>query len=187
MNEVNNHLLFGSEDGASLMNDYTASQIYTYPGTWLFKPLSLQNPSENIIAGTYEGLHLLNYDNGKFIDKGHIDGLIETLRFLAIDYTRNTIWASHPYRGVYKITLSADHKKIAHYTLFTQKDGLPSSLHNYVFNIKGRNAVATVNGIYEYDYKTNHFALSSYFYPMFKNNELQYLTEDSGGKNMVYR
>lgn len=181
LNEVNDHLLFGNEDGSYLIDGYTARQIYSYPGTWLFKPLSRQNPSENIIAGTYEGLHLLNYANGNFIDKGHIDGLIETLRFLAIDYTRNTIWASHPYRGVYKITLSADHKKIERYTLFTQKDGLPSSLHNYVFNIKGRNAVATVNGIYEYDYKTNHFGLSSYFYPMFKNNELQYLTEDSNG------
>jgi len=182
LNEVNNNLLFGNEDGSYLINGYNATQIYNYPGTWLFKPLSLQIPSSSIIAGTYEGLHLLNYANGSFIDKGHIDGLIETLRFLAIDYTRNIIWASHPYRGVYKITLSADHKKIEKYILFTQKDGLPSSLHNYVFNIKGRNAVATVNGIYEYDYKTNRFALSTYFYPMFKNNELQYLNEDNDGK-----
>jgi ligand-binding sensor domain-containing protein/DNA-binding CsgD family transcriptional regulator len=180
LNEVNNHLLFGNEDGSYLINDYTASQIYAYPGTWLFKPLSSHYPADNIIAGTYEGLHLLNYTNGNFIDKGHIDGLVETLRFLAID-DRNTIWASHPYRGVYKINLSADHKKIGNYALYTQKDGLPSSLHNYVFNIKGRNVVATINGIYEYDYKTNQFYRSPYFYPMFKNNELQYLNEDKDG------
>jgi len=87
LNEVNSHLIFGNEDGSYLINGYAASPIYAYPGTWLFKPLSLHNPSDNIIAGTYEGLHLLDYDKGGFIDKGHVDGLIETLRFLAIDYT----------------------------------------------------------------------------------------------------
>jgi len=181
LNEVDGHLLFGNEDGSYLINDYAASQLYNYPGTWLFQPLSLNNPSPNIIAGTYEGLHLLSYTNGSFVDKAHIDGLVETLRFLAIDYVRNTIWSSHPYRGVYKINLTADNKKIAGYTLYTQKDGLPSSLHNYVFNIKGRNVVATINGIYEYNYKTNRFAQSQYFYPMFKNNELQYLNQDKDG------
>jgi DNA-binding CsgD family transcriptional regulator len=181
LNEINNHLIFGNEDGAYSINDYRANALYNYPGTWLFKPLSEGRESPNIIAGTYEGLHLLNYSNDSFVDKGRIDSLIETLRFLTIDYSRNTIWSSHPYRGVYKIMLTADDKKIAKYTLYTQKDGLPSSLHNYVFNIKGRNVVATVNGIYEYDYKTNRFSLSKYFLPMFKHNELQYLNEDKNG------
>ncbi len=181
LNDVNHHLLFGNEDGAYLINDYTASKLYLYPGTWLFKPLAVDEPSHSIIAGTYEGLHLLNYEKDTFIDKGRVGGLSESLRFLAIDYRRNTIWSSHPYRGVYKIDLSSGDKKSASYILYTQKDGLPSSLHNYVFNIKGRTVVATINGLYEYDYKTNRFSKSSYFYPMFKNNELQYLNEDKSG------
>jgi ligand-binding sensor domain-containing protein/DNA-binding CsgD family transcriptional regulator len=181
LNEINNHLIFGNEDGAYSINNYLASPLYNYPGTWLFKPLSSGAISPYIIAGTYEGLHLLNYAHNNFVDNGRIEGLIETLRFLTIDYSRNTIWSSHPYRGVYKILLTADSKKIARYMLYTQKDGLPSSLHNYVFNIKGRNVVATINGIYEYDYKTNRFSLSKYFYPMFKHNELQYLNEDKNG------
>ncbi len=181
LNDVNHHLLFGNEDGSYLINDYTASQLYLYPGTWLFKPLSVGDPSRGIVAGTYEGLHLLDYEKDKFIDRGRIGGLSESLRFLAIDYPRNTIWSSHPYRGVYKINLSPGDKKTAIYTLYTQKDGLPSSLHNYVFNIKGRTVVATINGLYEYDYKTNRFSKSAYFYPMFKNSELQYLNEDKNG------
>lgn len=180
LNEINNHLIFGNEDGAFLIDHYKASPLYTYPGTWLFKP-SAENSSHNIIAGTYEGLNLIQYYNNKFIDRGHIDGLRETLRFLTIDYSRKVTWSSHPYRGVYKISLTNDDKKIADYKLYTQKDGLPSSLHNYVFNIKGRNVVATINGIYEYSYKTDRFAQSSYFYPIFKNKELQYLNEDKSG------
>lgn len=181
LNEINNNLLFGNEEGSFLINRNSASQVIPYPGTWLFKPLSTKNPSEAIIAGTYEGLHLINFENGKFIDKGHIEGLAESLRFLAIDDSGKTIWSSHPYRGVYKIHLSPDHRRIAQYSLYTQKDGLPSSLHNYAFSIKGRIVVATINGLYEYNYKTNRFSLSKYFYPLFKNSELQYLTEDKKG------
>ncbi|MGZ3756572.1 MAG: triple tyrosine motif-containing protein [Mucilaginibacter sp.] len=181
LNEINNNLLFGNEEGSFLINGNSASQVIPYPGTWLFKPLSAKNPSEAIIAGTYEGLHLINFENGKFIDKGHIQGLTESLRFLAIDDSGKTIWSSHPYRGVYKIHLFPDHKRIAQYSLYTQKDGLPSSLHNYVFSIKGRLIVATINGLYEYNNKSNRFSLSKYFYPIFKNNELQYLTEDKNG------
>jgi DNA-binding CsgD family transcriptional regulator len=181
LNEINNNLLFGNEEGSFLINNNTATQVVSHPGTWLFKPLSTENPSETIIAGTYEGLHLINFENGKFIDKGHIQGLTESLRFLAIDDGGKTIWSSHPYRGVYKIHLSPNHKSIAKYSLYKQKDGLPSSLHNYVFSIKGRIVVATINGLYEYNYKNNRFNLSKYFYPIFKNNELQYLTEDKNG------
>jgi hypothetical protein len=47
--------------------------------------------------------------------------------------------------------------------------------------VKARNVVATINGIYEYNYKTNRFEQSAYFYPMFKNNELRYLNEDKNG------
>ena len=181
LNEINNHLIFGNEDGANIINGYQSSPLYAYPGTWLFKPLSKTNPSPQIVAGTYEGLHLMQYQSGTFIDNGRIDGLQETLRFLTLDYKRNTIWSSHPYRGVYKINLSPDGRKIAGYTLFTQKDGLPSSLHNYVFNIKERNVVATINGIYEYNYASNRFSKSVFFEPIFKNSELQYMCEDKSG------
>lgn len=181
INEINKHLIFGNEDGADIIDHYQADQLYGYPGTWLFKPLSLNNPSASIISGTYEGLNLMSYTNNRFVNEGHIDGLRETLRFLTVDYLRNIIWSSHPYRGVYKISLAPGNKKIAAYKLYTQKDGLPSALHNYVFNIKGRNVVATINGLYEYNYQTDRFYQSAFFYPIFGHNELQYLVDDKSG------
>lgn len=181
LNVINNHLLLGNEYGAYDIDKNGSKQISSFPGTWIFKPLSINNESENIIAGTYEGISLIKFINNTFISLGHYSGIMESLRFLTLDYDKNVIWSSHPYRGVYKISLSQDKKSIVNLSLFTQKSGLPSSLHNYVFKIKGRNVVATQNGIYEYDYSKNHFYLSSYFFPMFKNSELQYLNEDSKG------
>ncbi|WP_295653774.1 triple tyrosine motif-containing protein [uncultured Mucilaginibacter sp.] len=181
LNEVNNHLLLGNEDGAYLIDKNSSKPIYTFPGTWLFKPLSPNQTSKSVIVGTYNGLRLLDYTGNQFTDMGQLDGLMESLRFLTIDADAHTIWASHPYRGVYKIVLSADGKKIASQKLFTSRDGLPSSLHNYVFKIKGRNAVTTEKGVYEYDSKNNRFYQSPYFYAIFKNTELQYLNEDKYG------
>ena len=181
LNEVNHHVLLGNEDGAQIIDGQSSRQIYNFPGTWLFKPLSMTEPSTEVIAGTYNGLHLLKYSNNNFIDQGRITGLDESLRFLAVDHGSNIVWSSHPYRGVYKITLSADKKKTVKYTLYTRKDGLPSSLHNYVFVIKGRNVVATENGIYEYNEHADRFYLSTYFFPMFGHNELQLLNEDNYG------
>jgi len=181
LNIVNNHLLLGNEEGAYAIEKNTASQIFAFPGTWIFKPLAKNGLSESILTGTYEGISLIKFSNNRFVNLGRYSGLFESLRFLTIDYDKNIVWASHPYRGVYKIQLSTDKSKISHLMLCSQMEGLPSSLHNYVFKIKGRNIVATQNGIYEYDYSKSRFFLSPYFYPMFKNTELQYLNEDNDG------
>ena len=181
LNEVNNNLLLGNEDGAFAIGANGAKQIYSFPGTWLFKPLTAQTPTQQAIAGTYNGLHLLSYNGNTFTDSGVLPGLNESLRFLTIDAEQHLVWASHPYRGVYKIKLSANNQQIVQSVLYTDKDGLPSSLHNYVFKIKNRNVVCTENGIYEYNALKNRFYPSAYFYPMFNTTELQYLNEDHDG------
>jgi ligand-binding sensor domain-containing protein/DNA-binding CsgD family transcriptional regulator len=178
---VNNHLFLGNEEGGYVIEKNIAIQLFSFPGTWLFKPLPPFKNQENIIAGTYEGLNLITHLNNTFKSDGHLPGLFESLRFLTLDNEKNIIWASHPYHGVYKLTLSADAKSIQNVDLCTKNEGLPSALHNYVFTIKNRNVVATENGMYEYDFLKKKFYLSPYFFPMFKNSEIQYLNEDKDG------
>jgi hypothetical protein len=69
--------------------------------------------------------------------------------FLAID-NNNVVWASHPYRGVYKIMLAPGGLSLQ-YELFTEKDGLPSTFRNNVFRVKNRVVLATEKGMYEFD------------------------------------
>lgn len=181
LSEVNHHLLLANEDGTYDLIKNSLKKIVIDPGTWLFKNLAADSGSSQILAGTYDGLSLFNFKNNEFTSKGPLEGLKESLRFLSIDYNKGIIWASHPYRGVYKIILSADNKKILSYQLLTEKDGLPSALHNFVYKIKNRNIVATQNGIYEYDYDSGRFRQSLYFKPIFKQLEIQYLNEDKDG------
>lgn len=176
---VNQQLLMGFNDGAFEIKGNDAIPIMQGIGAWLFVPISSVYPSKNILVGTYNGLHLFNYENEKFIDNGKLDGLAESLRFLAID-NNNDVWSSHPYRGIFKIQLSPDNKK---YTtkLFTQKDGLPNTLGNYVFRIKNRVVFGTEKGVYEFDTATNKFIPSPFFNKIFGEIEIRYLKEDENG------
>jgi DNA-binding CsgD family transcriptional regulator len=159
------------------MTNNEVKPITTRHGVWMFHAIP---SSEDIIAGTYTGPQLLKYDGGNFRDDGKIEGIYESLGNLTGD-KNNFIWATHPYRGVYKMKLSPDHKKIISYTQYAVKDGLPSVLNNHVYFIRNKIIVTTEKGVYEYDTLKNEFNPSSLYKPIFGNNAVECLTEDIYG------
>lgn len=181
LNEINQKLLLGHEDGAFIVEQQTASPIYINIGTWLFEAVSALYPSSELLTGTYHGLHRIGFTDGKFANKGDIKGLTEPLRFIHYDQSSNTVWSSHPYRGVYQLELSDDKSKISRQHLFTSKQGLPSTMNNFVFYIKNRIAIATEKGLYEFDTVKNIFSPSVFFKPIFGDKHIQYLKEDNDG------
>jgi ligand-binding sensor domain-containing protein len=180
LDEINNQLLMGHEDGTFLVANDQATKIAGTPGTWVFQPMSNVFPAKDLIAGTYLGIHKLGFENGLFSSAGKIAGITESLRFLVLDNSNN-LWSSHPYHGIYKIDLSADGKSIRRTTLFSQKDGLPSTLYNYVYRIKNRVLVATLNGIYAYEPGTDRFSPFKLLGNVLTGVPVQYLKEDLEG------
>lgn len=178
IDEVNQQLLMGHHSGIYSIDGQEATPI-AQEASWLFIPTSSVIPSPRVLAGTYTGLRLLSFAHNKFVNEGNLEGIYESFRYLAID-NNNAIWASHPYRGIYRLTISADEKKYdAH--LYTDKDGLPSSLNNQVFRVKNRIVFATEKGAYEFDAATNRFVPSPFLTPVFGNMPLRYLNEDNAG------
>lgn len=176
LDEINQQLLMGHNDGDFVIRNREAIPIDS-KASWMFLPLSSVFPSKNVLAGTYTGLKMLEFDNHNIRDLGDLEGIYESFRYLEID-NDNNIWASHPYRGIYRLELSADQKK---YTarLFTDKDGLPSALNNQVFKVKNRIVFATEQGAYEFS--SGRFVPSPFLSPVFGKMELRYLNEDSEG------
>ena len=175
--ETNRELLMAHQDGAFVIKKDKAVPLMTNHGVWLFRTFP---SSADIVAGTYTGLQRLNYANGNFVNEGRIDSFYESLQSLAIDNNKD-IWAAHPYRGVFRIELAADRKSIARYTQYTQKDGLPSALNNYIYSIRGKIEIASEKGVYEYDPAGRKFVPSAFFTPIFKDSTIEYLTEDGQG------
>lgn len=178
IDEVNEQLLMGHNGGTFAIKNDEATALAP-EASWLFVPTSSVLPSKYILTGTYTGLKLLSFENNQFTNQGNLEGLYESLRYLAID-NDNTLWASHPYRGIYRLDISADKKKYTAH-LYTDKDGLPSSLNNQVFRIRNRVVFATEKGAYEFDVATNKFKPSPFLTPVFGQMELRYLNEDPEG------
>jgi DNA-binding CsgD family transcriptional regulator len=179
LTKVNEQLLMGHHEGVFLVQGNKATPLFPGEGSWQFAPLSSVYPSPNVIIGTYTGIDMLSFASGRFSPVGKLPGLNESLRFLALD-NDNRIWSSHPYRGVYRILLSPDHKSVSA-RLYTAKDGLPSDLNNYVYRIKNRVVVATEHGIYEYNEAKDRFELSAFMEPVFHQQSIRYLNEDEDG------
>ena len=178
LDEINEQLLMAHHSGCFLIQNNQAN-LLSKDASWLFLAKSNVLPTKYVLVGTYKGLKLLESSGKNFNDLGNLKGTYESFRFLEID-NEDQIWASHPYRGIYKIDITNNNSQ---YTtkLFSEADGLPSRLDNHIFKIKNRMVVATMNGIYEYNTAQNKFAPSELFKSITGNIEIRYLNEDSDG------
>lgn len=179
LDEVNQQLLASQTAGSSVIRGNECFPIALNPGSWLSIPLTSVYPAQNILVGTFTGLRILHFEQNQFTNAGMSDGPQDSYRYVVID-NNGDIWASHPYRGVYRLRFSSDLK---HYTaqLFTSKDGLPSTLRNHVFKIKNTIVFATEKGVYEFDAGKNKFVHSPFLWPVFDTLEMRYLNEDIKG------
>lgn len=171
------HLFTGREDGFYEIKQEALQPIDKSTGYWIFEPLSSLGDTLLLAAGNYLGLSIYSSKAaGPFLKKKDFSSLNTSSRFLAFDSLLQTIWVSHPYRGVYKISLPGHAVK-----LYTEKEGLPSYLNNHVFKIGGHILVATIKGIYVYDPATDRFGLSSHYDSIFHATSLRYLQDDAQG------
>jgi DNA-binding CsgD family transcriptional regulator len=177
--EINGQLLMGHHDGAFVIREASAELLFPYyAGYWNFVPMQDVFPASRIIAGNYRGLSFFDYANNEFRRAQQLPGFQESSRFVALD-KQGTIWVSHPYHGVYKLKPGND--SVYSYQLYDQKKGLPSSLNNHVYKIKGEILVATEKGVYVYDAAGDRFVPSVYYKKLLGEQSLRYLKDDTEG------
>ena len=172
---IDHDLLMGHQDGAFVIRDSKAAPVLTRQGVW-----DVGVDGARIIAGTYTGLRWIDDANGQFSEGNKVNDLYESLPVIAVD-TKGTVWASHPYRGVYKNPLPGADGKEMPYKHYGPKEGLPSDLSDFVQVINGKVVVATEKGVYEYDEATDRFVPSAVFQPIFHDNSVEYLIQDKEG------
>ncbi|WP_019943900.1 ligand-binding sensor domain-containing protein [Dyadobacter beijingensis] len=179
--EINGKLLMAHHEGIFEVEGNAARQVVKRNGFWGFLPLSRIYPVRKVAVGNYNGVNFLEYDGQAFKPTGSVQGFDVASRFLCTDVREeNVIWTSHPYRGVYKLTLADNGQSQSR--LYTHKDGLPLSLnHNYIYKVKNKILVATEKGIYEYNAGTDRFQSSVYYNGIFKGLGVRYLKEDQTG------
>ncbi|MFY0608659.1 MAG: hypothetical protein JXR10_18215 [Cyclobacteriaceae bacterium] len=150
---INNDVLLGHHNGAYVISDNKAKQIYDKSGVWKF--ISLPG-TDNILAGTYRGFTLFEKSGNKFIAHD-VAGFNESSRvFQFLD--DSTLFMTHGYKGIFKLTFSKDFKKINKVSFYDEGAGLPSNILNNVYDIGGGDLIfAAQQGIYIYNRQTDRF------------------------------
>jgi len=176
LSEVNGQLLMGHHEGAYIINQNKATLLDNTAGFWTFLPFSSILPAGMMAAGTYYGVRFYSFEGNRFVNH-NVAVQFESSRFVAID--NNSIWVSHPYKGVYRVSFKNGVPVVESYSEKV-KHGLTLN-GNYIFRVKNRIVATTEKGIYEYDPQKDAFEPSAYFGNIFGNTIIRYLKEDANG------
>lgn len=176
LDTLRNYLFLGTDNGLyEVVNDILVP-LDENSGYWMVKPLAQGAAPYSIVGGNYQGVSFFTETNNGFQLAASRIQVNASSRFVVYDATLNAVWISHPYRGVFKINLKDNSE-----TVYTAENGLPSNLDNHVFSIDNQTIVATSQGIYVYNSKTNRFEPSPAYQKIFGNISIRYINNDAEG------
>ncbi len=166
LEEVDGQLLCGHNFGLFQITGNKAVKISGERGYWTF--IRHRGKSDTLIAGTYNGLKVLVKHENTWKVSGTIEGFTESSRKI-VQHHANTLWISHGYRGIYKVTVSNNLQVATSFKLYNQKQGLPAELPYNVHMINGNLVFSTKEGFFSYDEPTGRFFPAIQFNEIFKN------------------
>ncbi|MGB5434846.1 MAG: Two component regulator three Y domain-containing protein [Maribacter sp.] len=147
LNVTHGELFCGHNTGTYRVNKKSIEKISTISGGYQIVKVPESNTS--FIQGTYIGLAKYEKDaNGKWVVTP-IAGMDKMVKYLCFEDT-HTLWAAHPYKGLYRIVLNDTYDEVIEKIEFTTEQ-IPTNYNVKVYNI--RNQIAfDIEGIwYRYD------------------------------------
>lgn len=167
-------LLCSHNDGTFQVNGASITKITSLTGGWTIKKFN----GDQLIQGAYTGLVVYRKDAaGNWLFDHKVEGFAEPSRYVEQD-SRGQIWVSHAYKGIYKVTLSADQRRVVSQKYYGKQSGLPDSYNVGLFNLDNRIVFSSDSGFYVYDDITDRF---------FKYNQLNNRLHSFASSNKVIR
>ncbi|MDP4270674.1 MAG: triple tyrosine motif-containing protein [Bacteroidota bacterium] len=150
LSKFDNQVFCGTNEGTYSIDDIGRfTQVSSVNGGFCLKK-GIINGREVLVQGTYSLLCIYTRDKGGVWRFSHVvSDFINPVRFLEIDY-KGIIWASHLHKGLYRIELSDDLRRIHSVKCFDSLDGKDKSTIN-VFKLRNRVVFTSGNGFYTYD------------------------------------
>ncbi len=141
---IDGTLFCGHNSGTFIIKDNKANLISGILGTWDIKPIL--NNDNLLVQGNYEGLHVLEKKDGKWQYRNKIEGFNISSRYFEI-MPGSRIFVNHEYKGVFKLDVTADLKKIIKYT---REQSVPASINSGMAKYNGKLIYFGDSGFYEY-------------------------------------
>jgi ligand-binding sensor domain-containing protein len=172
---VNSKLLMGHLRGAFVIENDSAIVLDGRTGFWNFQPLTINGSSHSMLAGTYNGINFYDFSAERFSDP-NVDAHFESARFVV--QHQNVIWASHPFKGLYKVRYAKGKPVV---NAYSDRHKILSGNHNKIFSIGGKMILVSDHGIFEYDDKSGDFIPSADLAKLNTVSGISYLKEDPYG------
>ncbi|WP_089320602.1 triple tyrosine motif-containing protein [Pontibacter ummariensis] len=153
---LDGELLCGHNEGTFRVEGSELVKVSDIKGGWTIKKLRT-DPSV-LIQGTYTGLAVYRKDrSGHWAFAHKVEGFSEPSRNVEQDHTGN-IWVSHAYKGLFKLSLSQDVRKVVAAKSFDASDGLPGDHKVNISQLFNRLLFSSDSGFYLYDELSSRFS-----------------------------
>ncbi len=146
---IDDVLFCGHNSGTFIISHQGIKKISNVSGGWLLK--QIPNQPDILIQGTYIGLVVYRKEHGNWFMSHMIEGYHEPTEFLEFDFKGN-LWASHAYRGLYKLQLNSDYSAVLNTDYYGSKEGLTEDLNVNVFKVDQQVVFSTGKQFFSYDY-----------------------------------
>jgi DNA-binding CsgD family transcriptional regulator/ligand-binding sensor domain-containing protein len=152
---IDDVLFCGHNSGTFIISRQGIKKISDVSGGWVLKQIPDQ--PDILIQGTYIGLVVYKREHGNWFMSNMIEGYHEPTEFLEFDFKGN-LWASHAYRGLYKLQLNSDYSTVLNTDYYGSKEGLTEDLNVNVFKVDQQVVFSTGKQLFSYDYNKEKLA-----------------------------
>ncbi|MFP4488533.1 MAG: LuxR C-terminal-related transcriptional regulator, partial [Bacteroidales bacterium] len=163
--KTGNTMLCGHNLGVFEVGEHGAEMISpsTVNGVWLFR--KVPGRDNMLVAGTYDGLILLEKENDKWKYKSRVKDFSESSRYIEWDSEGN-LWVSHGYKGLFKLVFDNDYSVISDIDTFSIEEFPDLGPSPVISKVDGELLVSGAGGIYsvsEQDSIKRYRGLDNYF------------------------
>ena len=148
---IDNKLFCGHNSGTFIVDNNKAKRISSEQGTWQIK--TIEGYKNLLIQGNYDGLNILEKNKNGWEFRNKIEGFNVSSRYFEF-LNKEEVFVSHEYKGLYKIKLDKDLKKVLQVT----KDSLINQgLYSGIIKYNNDLLYSGKRGILKFNLKTNQF------------------------------
>ncbi|MBO4370525.1 MAG: hypothetical protein J5808_04080 [Paludibacteraceae bacterium] len=158
LREIDGKILCCSHKGLFEINGDKAVKIADVEGVWTIQKYQ-RNPNY-LIGGSYTGFFIMERNGSSWKFRNIVEGFVESSRVFEQDMNGD-VWMSHGLRGVYRLKLSEDMKRVEKYDFFGTNKGFPTNEYNTVYKVSDEIIFASENGINRYNERNDQMELHS--------------------------
>ena len=160
---IDGKLFCGHNSGTFLIKRGLSNLIFNKQGTWMFKRIS----KNIIIQGCYDGLYVLEKKNNRWELRNKVEGFNTSSKYLVM-YDSHKFIVNHEYKGVFKLTLDQEFKKVTH---IKKEESLRKGLHSCLISYQDKIVYSSKKGIFLYDIKEDVFKRDAIYSQLISEND----------------